>query len=127
MIIAGVSWFPMAFLPGKNILYLFMSCYNSPISETYGPTILKKRAQKLRKSTGNINIVAPVDIEAKSYREFIIASLARPLRMLVSEPLVYLNCLYIAILYAFFYLFFQAYPIIFQGKQPVPLQRHDQV
>lgn len=98
-----------------------MSCYNSPISETYGPTILKKRAQKLRKSTGNLNIVAPVEIEAKSYREFIIASLSRPLRMLVFEPLVYLNCLYIAILYAFFYLFFQAYLIIFQGKQLVLL------
>ncbi|EMR72256.1 putative mfs multidrug protein [Eutypa lata UCREL1] len=51
------------------------------ICETYGPTILKKRAQKLRKSTGNLNIVAPVEIEAKSYREFIIASLARPLRI----------------------------------------------
>jgi hypothetical protein len=36
--------------------------------------------------------------------------------MLCFEPLVYLNCLYIALLYAFFYLFFEAYPIIFEGR-----------
>ncbi|KAL2429125.1 Polyamine transporter 3 [Exophiala dermatitidis] len=98
LIIAGCSWIPLAFMP-----------------ETFGPVILKKRAQKTRKVTGNNDIFAMIELENKSAKQLITTSLSRPLRMLCFEPLVYLNCLYIALLYAFFYLFFEAYPIIFQG------------
>ncbi|KAF7561395.1 hypothetical protein G7046_g2751 [Stylonectria norvegica] len=98
LIVAGCSWIPLAFMP-----------------ETFGPVLLKWRAQKLRKSSGNQNIVAPIELESKDRRELVIKSLTRPLSMLCFEPLVYLNCLYIALLYAFFYMFFEAYPIIFEG------------
>lgn len=82
--------------------------------------MLKKRAARLRKETGDPLIAAPVELESKSYRDFIVLSLSRPLGMLFLEPLVYLSCLYIAFLYAFFYLFFQAYPIIFEGEPRPP-------
>ena len=41
--------------------------------------------------------------------------LTRPLRMFFFEPIVLLSCLYLSFVYAIFYLFFEAYPLIFQG------------
>ncbi|KAL8820768.1 MAG: hypothetical protein Q9223_001084 [Gallowayella weberi] len=83
--------------------------------ETYGPTILKHRAQKMRKETGNPNIFAPIELEKKGARQMITVTLTRPIRMIVFEAIVLFTCLYLSIAYAIFYLFFEAYPLIFQG------------
>ncbi|EEY17858.1 polyamine transporter 4 [Verticillium alfalfae VaMs.102] len=40
---------------------------------------------------------------------------ARPFTMIVREPVVLFSSLYMALVYSILYLFFQAYPIIFQG------------
>jgi multidrug resistance protein len=42
--------------------------------------------------------------------------LARPFIMMAQEPVVLLTSLYLALVYSILYLFFQAYPIIFNGK-----------
>ncbi|KAL8918451.1 MAG: hypothetical protein Q9208_007357 [Pyrenodesmia sp. 3 TL-2023] len=83
--------------------------------ETYGPTILKRRAQKMRKETGNPNIFAPIELEKKGARQMITITLTRPVRMILFEAIVLFTCLYVSIAYAIFYLFFEAYPLIFQG------------
>ncbi|KAL8676798.1 MAG: hypothetical protein Q9224_007250, partial [Gallowayella concinna] len=83
--------------------------------ETYGPTILKHRAQKMRKETGNPNIFAPIELEKKGARQMITVTLTRPIRMIIFEAIVLFTCLYLSIAYAIFYLFFEAYPLIFQG------------
>lgn len=44
-------------------------------------------------------------------------ALIRPFRMF-SEPIVLATSLFMAMVYAIFYLFFEAYPIIFGGKKP---------
>lgn len=36
--------------------------------------------------------------------------------MIAQELMVSLTCLYCALAYAIFYLYFQAYPLIFEGK-----------
>ena len=41
--------------------------------------------------------------------------LMRPLHMIVREAIVLFSCTYLSLAYAIFYLFFEAYPIIFQG------------
>lgn len=41
--------------------------------------------------------------------------LLRPFRLLYLEPIVFCTCLYLAFAFGIFYLFFEAYPIIFQG------------
>lgn len=41
-------------------------------------------------------------------------TLVRPILMF-AEPIVLCSCLYLAFEYAIFYLFFEAYPIVFQG------------
>ena len=83
--------------------------------ETYAPVILKHRARKLRKETGNSNIVSPFDLQSRNMREMLIITLSRPFRMIMHEYIVSLTCLYLALAYAVFYLYFEAYPIIFQG------------
>lgn len=86
--------------------------------ETYAPVILKHRARKLRKETGNSNIVSPFDLQSRNMREMLIITLSRPFRMIMHEYIVSLTCLYLALAYAVFYLYFEAYPIIFQGMYP---------
>lgn len=97
--IAGVSIIPLMFLP-----------------ETYGPVILKEYAQQMRKATGDPNIFAPIELEKKGAKQMVTVTLMRPIRMLFFEAIVLFSCLYLALAYAIFYMFFEAYPIIFQGK-----------
>lgn len=84
--------------------------------ETYGPVILKRRAKKLRKDTGNSTIVSPLEVESRNIREMFIITMTRPFRMILHESIVSLTSLYLALAYAIFYLYFEAYPIIFQGE-----------
>lgn len=84
--------------------------------ETYGPVLLKRRAEKLRKETGNLNFIAPVELEPRHLRHIIMVVLTRPVRMIFTEALVGLTCLYVSVIYALFYMFLQAFPIIFGGE-----------
>ncbi|KAF1986299.1 MFS general substrate transporter [Aulographum hederae CBS 113979] len=97
LIIAGVTWVPLVFVP-----------------ETYGPVLLKYKAQKLRKETDNPNIVAAIELEKHDIRHIITVVLTRPLRMMFFEPLVLFSCVYLTYVYGVFYMFFQAFPIIYQ-------------
>jgi hypothetical protein len=64
--------------------------------ETYGPMILKKRAQRLRKETGDERIVAPLELEKTDLNHVVTVILTRPLRMICFEPLVLFTCLYLS-------------------------------
>ncbi|KAJ5919436.1 hypothetical protein N7466_010379 [Penicillium verhagenii] len=82
--------------------------------ETYGPVVLKQRAIKLRKDTGDPNILSPLEVESRDLRQTFLITISRPFRMIIHESIVSLTSLYLALAYAIFYLYFQAYPIIFQ-------------
>ncbi|KAJ5263922.1 hypothetical protein N7478_011527 [Penicillium angulare] len=82
--------------------------------ETYAPVILTRRAQKIRKETGNSNIVSPLELDSRNLRQMILLTVSRPFRMIFHESIVSLTSLYLALAYAIFYLYFEAYPIIFQ-------------
>jgi MFS family permease len=98
LIIAGATWIPLFLTP-----------------ETYGPVLLKRRAQRLRKETGNQLIRAPLELEGSDVRQIITVVLTRPIRMLIYEPIVLAICIYLSFAYAVFYMFFQAFPIIYEG------------
>ncbi|KAH8698912.1 putative polyamine transporter [Talaromyces proteolyticus] len=98
LIIAGASFPCVVFFP-----------------ETYAPVLLQRRARKLRKETGNKGIVAPLDLIPHDLRATVTVTLTRPLRMIIKEYMVSLTCFYLALAYAIFYLYFQAYPLIFEG------------
>jgi hypothetical protein len=78
-IFAGATW---------PLFYFF--------DETYGPTILKRRAQRLRKETGDESIIAPLELEKTDLNHIVTVILTRPLRMICFEPLVLFTCLYLS-------------------------------
>ncbi|EDK42154.1 hypothetical protein LELG_00332 [Lodderomyces elongisporus NRRL YB-4239] len=96
MAFAGVMWIILALIP-----------------ETYAPVILKKRAKKLRKETGNPHIMTEQEASPLSFKEMVKLNLLLPLKFVVTEPVLDLVCGYVALIYALLYAFFFAYPYIF--------------
>ncbi|KKY20900.1 putative polyamine transporter 3 [Phaeomoniella chlamydospora] len=94
--------------------------------ESYAPILLRRKAKQLRSQTGNPNIVARFELEPQTWRYLATTVLSRPFHMLIHESIVLFTCIYISLAYGILYLFFQAYPIIFQGTNSVyhftPLQ-----
>lgn len=102
-------WFQVI-LGGVALIFLVF------LPETFAPVLLAKRAAKLRKEQNRSDIVGPEPVHNARLKQLFSANLTRPVTMFFTEPLVALVSLYLAYLYAMLYLFFQAYPIIFQGK-----------
>jgi MFS family permease len=96
MAFAGVMWIIVAFIP-----------------ETYAPVILKRRAAKLRKETGNSKIMTEQELSPLSFSELVNECLIRPLKFIVTEPVLDLICGFVALIYSLLYAFFFAYPVIF--------------
>ncbi|PGH28240.1 hypothetical protein AJ80_00131 [Polytolypa hystricis UAMH7299] len=85
------------------------------VPETYAPILLQQRARTLRKETGNNNIVAPIELGKRDLKQVLTVTLTRPVRMFFGESIVLFSCLYLSIVYSIFFMYFQAYPIIFRG------------
>lgn len=83
------------------------------VPETYAPVILKRRAARLRKETGNPNIITEMERTKPTFRDIARTSLIRPITMIMTEPVLDLMCMYIVLIYAMLYAFFFAYPVIF--------------
>jgi MFS family permease len=101
-------WIGLIFAGASMVLLLFLP-------ETYGPILLANRASALRKATGNSQIFAPIELEKKGLKQMVSVTLTRPLRMIYFELIVAATCAYLAVAYGIFYMYFEAYPIIFQG------------
>lgn len=87
--------------------------------ETYGPVLLRRKAQKLREETGDAQIVAKSELEKRNLHHILTVVMTRPWRMLFQEVIVMCVSAYCALAYGIFYLYFQAYPRIFQGPDSV--------
>ncbi|KAF2203889.1 MFS general substrate transporter [Delitschia confertaspora ATCC 74209] len=87
------------------------------VPETYTPTLLAKRAKKLRKDTGNDKYVTEEDLDKRPLSERLRIFLFRPFQLLCQELIVLLISIYMSVLYGILYMFFVAYPIVYQeGK-----------
>ncbi|KAK6455536.1 multidrug resistance protein 7 [Scheffersomyces xylosifermentans] len=85
------------------------------LPESYGKTLLYRKAKRLRAITGNQNITSEGEIENSrlTARELAIETLWRPIEISILEPVVLLINIYIALVYSIMYLWFEAYPIVF--------------
>lgn len=120
LILAGVSCIPLLFLPGtSNSPYLMRSSGLKGI-ETYGPVLYARRAQADRAWVGQSTEPTPLVSRKQNIRKTLSVALVRPFRM-VFEPIVLATSLFMAVSYAVWYLFFEAYPIIFGGKKHHPV------
>lgn len=85
--------------------------------ETYAPTILLRRARKLRAETGDSRFVTEQELDPRGAGERLRVFLVRPLQLLFTELIVFLISVYMSVLYGLLYMFFIAYPIVYQeGK-----------
>ncbi|KAI9833028.1 MAG: hypothetical protein M1819_003860 [Sarea resinae] len=87
------------------------------VPETYTPTILAKRAKKLRKEKKDDRYVTEQDLDERPFGERMKLFLLRPFELLFLEPIVLFISLYMSVLYGLLYMFFVAFPVVFsEGK-----------
>ncbi|KXL47421.1 MAG: hypothetical protein FE78DRAFT_334671 [Acidomyces sp. 'richmondensis'] len=84
------------------------------LEETYPPVILVNKAAELRRRTKNWGIHAKQEEIEIDFRELLEKNLSRPMRMLITEPIVLALSIYMAFVYGLLYLFLTFYPIVFQ-------------
>ncbi|PLB52009.1 putative MFS multidrug transporter [Aspergillus steynii IBT 23096] len=88
------------------------------VPETYAPSILKKRAKKLRKTENDPKFVTETEIDPLPIGQKLRVVLLRPFQLLFLEPIVLFISIYMSVLYGLLYMFFVAYPIVYQsGKE----------
>lgn len=85
--------------------------------EVYGPVLLKRRAASLRKLTGNSAYWHPHENVKLDFKSIITKHLARPLRMLFTEPMVTCIALYASFVYALLYMTLEVFPIVFYQQR----------
>ncbi|EEA27980.1 hypothetical protein TMatcc_003711 [Talaromyces marneffei ATCC 18224] len=84
------------------------------LDETYPPIVLMEKAAELRRRTRNWGIHAKQEEIEVDFRELVSKNFSRPIKILISEPIVLLLSIYMAFIYGLLYLFMTAYPIVFQ-------------
>ncbi|KAH7882587.1 major facilitator superfamily domain-containing protein [Phlebopus sp. FC_14] len=101
-----------------EICWIFVECVMlfTFVPETYVPVILKRKASRLRKSTGNDKYYAPLDKAEGSLASAVLVSCYRPFQLLLFDRMALLLDTWNALLLGILYLAFQAFPIIFQTK-----------
>ena len=88
------------------------------IPETYAPVLLKNRAAELSKITGKV-YKSKIEVERgrQTLGQSFKIALSRPWILLLTEPIVLLLSIYMAIIYGTLYMMFAAFPIVFQQER----------
>jgi DHA1 family multidrug resistance protein-like MFS transporter len=110
-----------SYLSWRWTLYIpaFLSFVNGGISlfflrETYAPCLLIEKAAMMRNQTNIWGIHAQYDRVEVDHRGLLEKYFTRPLRMLVTEPIILLVSLYMSFIYGLVYCLLEAYPYVFE-------------
>ena len=110
-----------SYLGWRWTLYIpaFLSFANGGVSlfflrETYAPVLLIAKAAAVRSQTNTWGIHARHDRIEVDPRKLIEKYFTRPLKMLITEPIVLLVSLYMSFIYGLVYCLLEAYPYVFQ-------------
>ena len=88
------------------------------IPEIYGPVLLKNKAKRLRKETGDQRYWHPHEDNKLDLKSIVTKHLARPMLMLTTEPMVTCIAFYASFVYALLYLTLEVFPIVFlEGRE----------
>ncbi|GAA5959722.1 hypothetical protein JCM21900_001405 [Sporobolomyces salmonicolor] len=98
------------------VLFIFSGCSWALCSvflrETYAPTLLRWRAEKLRKETADATIMTEQERQGRPVGDIVRETLLRPLVMLATEPIMTFFSAYLCLIYALLYAFFFLYPLV---------------
>lgn len=85
--------------------------------ETYSPKLLREKAKLLRKETGNENLHTIFEISnGETLYEKITMTVTRPLRLIITNPMVFGLGSFMAFIYGFMYLMIVTFPAVFMGS-----------
>jgi len=93
------------------------------VPETYHPVLLRRKAVALRKQTGNAAYKASIEKMDKSVLKTVAWSCVRPFQLLFLEPMCFNLCLLSSILLGILYLFFGAFPLVFENNHGFTLSQ----
>ncbi|KAI1349158.1 cycloheximide resistance protein [Xylaria sp. FL0043] len=85
------------------------------MKESFGPVILQRKTERLRKQTGNPLLRSKLDI-GLSPSDFFKRSAIRPIKMFIKSPIVCIMALYTALTYGYLYIQFTTMTEVFQGQ-----------
>lgn len=109
----GWRWLYWVLLIFSGAVYIAIVIF---LPETSHSQILKLRAKKLRKLTGDEKYRSLTELKTRTVSETVKETLCRPI-ILLSELIVFLITIYMSVIYGLLYMFFFAYPIVFmEGK-----------
>ncbi|KIW04605.1 uncharacterized protein PV09_04353 [Verruconis gallopava] len=93
------------------IMVIFIFFY----PETSADNILRRRAERLRKLTGNPNIKSQSEINQAQMnaREVAYDALIKPVEIMLKDPAVAFTNLYTALTYGIYYSFFEVFPLVY--------------
>ncbi|RDB20254.1 Efflux pump vrtL [Hypsizygus marmoreus] len=83
------------------------------IRETYAPELLKRKARTLRKVTGNQKLRSAFERPDRHWSAVMARGMIKPLAFLVTEPIVQVFALYMAVLYGVLYLSLTSFVKVF--------------
>ena len=110
----GWTWtiWELMWLSGFSlVLFIFF------LPETSSSNILYRRTRRLRKLTGIQSLSCQPEIMAEQMtgRDVVLIALVRPITLSFLEPIVFLLNLYIALVYGLLYIWFESFPLVFEG------------
>ncbi|KAI1337634.1 major facilitator superfamily domain-containing protein [Xylariaceae sp. FL0016] len=98
VIIAGITLVLASFLP-----------------ETFAPKLLRQKAARLNRDAGTSKYISPGDMKRESVLDTLKTTMSRPWVILSHEMIIILACIYMAFIYAVFYMMLAIFPRIFVG------------
>ncbi|KAF8269310.1 major facilitator superfamily domain-containing protein [Lactarius quietus] len=108
----GASWrwlfWVLTMFSGFCLVAIFFT-----LPETYGPVLLARKAQRIRKETGDERYYAPIEERNVPIGHRLYSIFAMPFKILFLEPMLLAITIYQSFLYGCIYLLFEAYPIVF--------------
>lgn len=93
------------------------------IPETYTPVLLRRKAVRMRKETGDDRWYAPIEKMSRSVAGTVLVSCYRPMQLQFLEPMVLCLDILSALLLGILYLFFGAFPLIFEENHGFTLSQ----
>lgn len=112
--VAAENWrwslWEMLWLNGPIFICLFFF-----LPETSSANILLRRAQRLRKITGDERLKSQSEIDQAKMTpsDVAIEALWRPFQLMLLDPSIAFTAVYTAIIYGIFYSFFEAFPLVY--------------
>jgi len=108
----GWRWSLWEILWAAGPVFLIMF---SLLPETSTPNILLRRAQRLRKLTGDNRLLAQSEIDQKNMKlgAVILDAIYKPIEITIKDPAIAFVNVYTAIIYGIYYSFFEVFPLVY--------------